>query len=983
MSSAAIYLPFVDRQLVGPAVDFDDDTIKVMLVTSDYTFSAAHEFRSSVVASEASGTNYEAKTLANVVTSTVSTTVSVTSDDVVWASTASSGFTFRYAVIYKDTGNAATDVLVSYHDYGTDKTNLNNVITLSWGANGFVAYNSLSLGIVDTDYVQFDITYVDGTNEGRLQWNIDDGTLEVGMPGGDVNLQIGQEMLIRVRNTSGVEIPNGSVVEAVGASGGKILVALANASNATARVVGVATEAILHNANGYITNSGLVRDVDTDGMTIGNPVFLSGTVDGAFTESPPTPPDHFWAIGLVVTASQANGSIWVGPHPFPPLAYSSDVDISSVADNDVINWDSASGTWKNTGDVTLDSLTATTFNNVLETDLSSMRDILIGAALDTPVVDVTSNGSTITLSMEKSGTGDVRFWFSSGTTTVDCTPTAATITLTEGTDTTPQLNYIYILESTGVLTKSISDWPSAEHAPVATVMCQTAASLATDGAYKVHAWTDHTSSAYTGHLGHLNYWIRTQPATWREGTLATVNAGASTFDLAVSSGTVLQLHNHAFPTFDTATGSEVMVINDSVTPYVRSGDLTGITLDANGASLNNKYFNVVIWGVVSEDSEDCQIMVNLPTGSYTGSASAQTDVSGTAVYTIPVDYAGVGFLIARLTMRLQSGTNYTEELNTSLRGLFPTTGAGGSGGGGGATELIELTDVDTAADTANFVLATPDGTTGLYSGRALVKGDIDGLSLDLAVLTATSYGGITEANLLDKTAAETISAAYTFDDNIFILESASADADVAGDGQIWVKNDTPNIPMFTDDAGTDLPMRTDQVLLAAGTASAVATLEFTDLTSEFIAYEIYFSGAQPATDNQGLVMQMSTDNGSTWKAGATDYTWNYQYVYTASGGGGTNSTWNFDDSDLQITGFMGNAGYWEDGAMHVTIHNPSNATYYTRVLANCGYYDAGGNLLTTHGSGQYQAQTAVDAVRVFFWSGNIDNLTYRLYGVRA
>jgi hypothetical protein len=46
-------------------------------------------------------------------------------------------------------------------------------------------------------------------------------------------------------------------------------------------------------------------------------------------------------------------------------------------------------------------------------------------------------------------------------------------------------------------------------------------------------------------------------------------------------------------------------------------------------------------------------------------------------------------------------------------------------------------------------------------------------------------------------------AAQTFAGNVFIRESAAAAADVAGDGQLWVKDDTPNALMFTDDAGTD------------------------------------------------------------------------------------------------------------------------------------------------------------------------------------
>lgn len=39
--------------------------------------------------------------------------------------------------------------------------------------------------------------------------------------------------------------------------------------------------------------------------------------------------------------------------------------------------------------------------------------------------------------------------------------------------------------------------------------------------------------------------------------------------------------------------------------------------------------------------------------------------------------------------------------------------------------------------------------------------------------------------------------------NTFQVEVSAASADQAGWGQWWVKNDTPNVPMFTDDAGSD------------------------------------------------------------------------------------------------------------------------------------------------------------------------------------
>ena len=112
--------------------------------------------------------------------------------------------------------------------------------------------------------------------------------------------------------------------------------------------------------------------------------------------------------------------------------------------------------------------------------------------------------------------------------------------------------------------------------------------------------------------------------------------------------------------------------------------LTAELTDASNVSLSGRYYNLVVWGVVSEDDADCQLMVNLPIGSYNASATAIDDLDATAVYEIPNDFRGTGFLIARLTVRHQvAGDTFSIEQNTDLRGLFPSTGAGGSGGGAG------------------------------------------------------------------------------------------------------------------------------------------------------------------------------------------------------------------------------------------------------------------------------------------------------------
>jgi len=116
-----------------------------------------------------------------------------------------------------------------------------------------------------------------------------------------------------------------------------------------------------------------------------------------------------------------------------------------------------------------------------------------GSILETAAVTATSDGATITFSIERSGGGDLTVVFSDGY--YEWTTAPATVSLTAGTDTSPVENYVYFLQSTKTLTMSTIGWPASEHAPLATVICQSAASLQAEGPYKLHAWTDHATKS--------------------------------------------------------------------------------------------------------------------------------------------------------------------------------------------------------------------------------------------------------------------------------------------------------------------------------------------------------------------------------------------------------------------------------------------------------------------------------------------------------
>lgn len=357
----------------------------------------------------------------------------------------------------------------------------------------------------------------------------------------------------------------------------------------------------------------------------------------------------------------------------------------------------------------------------LDTDLHDTMEFFVGATLDDPDVNVSSDGATITLSYQKDGGGDMRVVFTDHIHVHDCTP-PATLTLTAGTDTAPVRNYIYILQSDKLLTVSTSGWPSTEYAPVAEVLCQSATAVQSHGPLKFQIWTDHTINGAQGHLAHINSWIRSQATTWMTGLEVNVSVGVGTFDISFGAGSALQLHPHDVEAFDTAAGDDVFIVNDSVTAFKKVGDLTGELTDADGNTLSNKFYNLVVWESVCEIAANSKTYINLPSGSYNTEAAAVLDADKTAVYTIPEAFRGVGFTLARLTVKhgTGGGGTFTLAQNEDLR---VTIGGGGGAGGAGVTMLPQLSDVDTAALTGSFIMMTPVGG-GNYAGRLLVEADL-------------------------------------------------------------------------------------------------------------------------------------------------------------------------------------------------------------------------------------------------------------------
>lgn len=156
------------------------------------------------------------------------------------------------------------------------------------------------------------------TNEGgvgSLTWNTVDQTLDIFMEYGVIQ-QIGQETYARVGNTTGVTIPNGTVVGFAGATPNALLVApyLADGSSPSLYILGVMTHDLPDSGQkGYCTTWGFVRDLDTSAFSAGDILYASPTVAGALTKVKPTAPDNVIPLASCIISDATNGLIFVRP----------------------------------------------------------------------------------------------------------------------------------------------------------------------------------------------------------------------------------------------------------------------------------------------------------------------------------------------------------------------------------------------------------------------------------------------------------------------------------------------------------------------------------------------------------------------------------------------------------------------------------------------------------------------------------------------
>ena len=258
------------------------------------------------------------------------------------------------------------------------------------GGGDFSQSRTISmLADVPADSLNFNVAATEANTVGKMFWNSTEGAPQVGLVGGNVQLQMGSMLVAYVRNAEATTLNKGEVVYLFGATGNRASVKRASnvADSSSSKTIGLVAESIGANQNGFIITQGVL-----DGLSLGSPfaegdsVYL-GNTPGTFTRVKPTQPDHIVFIGVVERANAGNGQLYIRPQNGFELEELHDVLVTSVQNNQAILWNSAVTLWTNS------TLTVGTISG-LSADLSG-KVASVGAT--SPVVS--SGGTTPTISM--------------------------------------------------------------------------------------------------------------------------------------------------------------------------------------------------------------------------------------------------------------------------------------------------------------------------------------------------------------------------------------------------------------------------------------------------------------------------------------------------------------------------------------------------------------------------------------------------------
>lgn len=213
---------------------------------------------------------------------------------------------------------------------------------LNAGGQGYVDYASASPTVA----------------AGRMWYNNTDGTWNLGMGGGNITQQIGEELFVYGKATAAI---SGNTLAqciyqtgVVGASGVITFAPTVAGITNGDLIQGLATEDIANNGFGRITSFGIIHGINTSGSTYGETwangdILWYNPVNGGLTNVKPIAPNIKVSVGIILNAGPGgSGSIQVEINHGSVLGGTdSNVQLTSPVDTQLLQYYGVGQYWRN------------------------------------------------------------------------------------------------------------------------------------------------------------------------------------------------------------------------------------------------------------------------------------------------------------------------------------------------------------------------------------------------------------------------------------------------------------------------------------------------------------------------------------------------------------------------------------------------------------------------------------------------------------
>ena len=435
-------------------------------------------------------------------------------------------------VLIANGGTGATTAATARSNLSAAQSGANTDITSLIGLTGAIS---------SPTYMQFGSGSGTTLAAGRMWYDNTTGSLNFGMGNGNITQQVGEELFIYGKASAAItESPLQIVYHTgtVGASGTLTFAPTVSGITDVNAILGVATENIALNGFGRITTYGIVHGITTNGTAFGetwadDDVIWYNPVTGNPTKVEPVAPYIKVQIGLVINAgSSGSGSFQVAISRGSKLGSTdSNVQFGTLANNNLIAYDSTLGYWKNVtssslslGTVTSVAATVPSFLSVAGSPITTSGTLAIslsGTAL--PIANGGTGQTSATAAFDALAPSQTsnsgKYLTTNGTTTSWATVSGSGATITNDTTTSTNVYPLFAAATSGSLTTAYTSNANYLYKP-STGELQAPAAINTNG---IAVMSTTVSTSYTIATGNNGFSVG--PLTVNSGVTVTISSG--------------------------------------------------------------------------------------------------------------------------------------------------------------------------------------------------------------------------------------------------------------------------------------------------------------------------------------------------------------------------------------------------------------------------------------------------------------------------